>query len=243
MRLPDREVSHDHAHIVRADGEHYLVDGGSTNGTRLGSRRIEPGRRHLLRTGDLIHIGPFSLLFTRDGASAETTSEETAQFARRMFRDLASLSDTDCPYLEVTSGDRSGARLRLDLRDGAAPYRVGRGPECDLVLLDPDASRVHVELARDFAGVRLRDLDSKNGLLLNGQPAHGERLLAEGDEIRIGATRLRFVDPVEARLRTLDEDPDSTIEPPPWRGERAALALAISALAACAALWLWLLAA
>ena len=239
VRLPDRGVSLDHARIVRAGAAHTLVDAGSTNGTLVGGDRLQPGRQHPLRSGDIVHIGPFRLLFEIDAVVGETTSEETANFARRMLRTLG--GSTDCPYLEVVSGEAAGARLRLELREGTAPYTVGRAPDCDLTLVDPDTSRAHVEFVRDFAGVRLRDLASKNGVLVNGRPTSGERPLRHADQIRIGATRMRFVDPVEEGLQAIGDlpDADGPPEPPLWRGERPALALAIGSLLLCAGFWLW----
>ena len=243
--LPDPAVSLDHAQLARAGPEFFLVDEGSTNGTRLGPRRIEPGRRSAVRTGDILQLGPFSLLFEADEetSSAETTSEETALFARRILREMTRDRgpDADCPYLEVVSGAEAGARLRLAIREGDTPYRIGRAPECDLSVQDPDASREHVALVRDFSGVCAKDLDSKNGLLLNDRPLVGEPRLAHEDEIRIGATRLRFVDPIEATLRSLDQSDDAEPPPPTWRGERAAIVLAATALAGCVAIWIWLL--
>lgn len=240
VHLPDRAVSLDHARILRSGAGFTVIDGGSTNGTRVGSRRVDPGQPCVLRTGDILHLGPFSLLFEVDQASdrAETTSEETALFARRILRRTG--PDDGGPYVEVVGGAEEGARLRLQIREGDAPYRIGRSPDCDLALTDPDASRDHVALVRDFAGVRARDLGSKNGLLLNGRPASGEPRLTHGDEIRVGATRLRFVDPIEERLRALEQLGE---EPPPepWRGERVAVVLAASALAGCVATWIWLI--
>lgn len=238
VRLPDRAVSLEHARILRAGAAHSLMDAGSTNGTWIGGERLQSGRLHPLRGGDIVVVGPFRLLFEIDAAASETTSEETAGFARRMLRTLS--GSADCPYVEVVSGDHAGARLRLELRERSAPYTVGRSPDCDLTLVDPDTSREHVEFIRDFAGVRLRDLGSKNGVLVNGRPRNGECPLQNGDQIHIGATRMCLVDPVEEGLRALADpsDPEDTAEPP-WRGERAALALAIGSLILCAGFWLW----
>jgi hypothetical protein len=75
---------------------------------------------------------------------------------------------------------------------------VGRGQEAGLVIDDPGASRVHarIQLAEDGAA-QVEDLGSKNGLRLNGQrlPA-GPAPLQPGDELLVGATRVRFVDPL-----------------------------------------------
>lgn len=69
--------------------------------------------------------------------------------------------------------------------------RIGRSDENDIVLNDPSVSRTHavVEIAADR--VRLRDLDSTNGTFLNGRRIRAAAL-RDGDEVRMGNTRLRF---------------------------------------------------
>jgi pSer/pThr/pTyr-binding forkhead associated (FHA) protein len=53
-------------------------------------------------------------------------------------------------------------------------------------------SRRHARIVVTGERATLRDLGSKNGTLVGGQPAKGERPLAEGDEIRIGPALLVF---------------------------------------------------
>lgn len=68
---------------------------------------------------------------------------------------------------------------------------IGRDPVCPVHLPDPDVSRVHAEIARGMqGGVVVRQ---KGGVVfLNGNRVHGEMPLAEGDELSIGRTMLRF---------------------------------------------------
>jgi DNA-binding NtrC family response regulator len=61
-------------------------------------------------------------------------------------------------------GQRGGGELLI----GVGPRVVGRSPGCDLVVDDPMVSAAHVELVATDAGVRLRDLGSRNGTLLGG---------------------------------------------------------------------------
>ena len=99
---------------------------------------------------------------------------------------------------EMQAGEGAGARLTLSDGSrydvGTAPLTVGRLPECDIVLADPNASRRHVEVrqATDGAGgYVVIDLGSTNGTKVNGIGIHSHRL-QDGDEITIGSTRLRF---------------------------------------------------
>ena len=68
---------------------------------------------------------------------------------------------------------------------------VGRMPECDVALSDPNVSRRHAEVRRQGTGFVVVDLGSTNGTRVNGAQIK-ERLLNNGDEITVGATKLRF---------------------------------------------------
>ena len=68
---------------------------------------------------------------------------------------------------------------------------IGRSPGCDLVLDDPTVSRHHAELVREEDGWVLRDMGSTNGTRINGWRVR-RAVVARGDEIAVGATRLRF---------------------------------------------------
>ncbi len=71
------------------------------------------------------------------------------------------------------------------------PLTIGRLPECAVVIGDPNVSRRHAELRRRGSEVVLVDLGSTNGTRVNGAPTK-ERRLADGDEITVGTTTLRF---------------------------------------------------
>ena len=74
---------------------------------------------------------------------------------------------------------------------GEAPLVIGRMPECDVALSDPNVSRKHAEVRRQGTGFVLVDLGSTNGTRVNGAVVK-DRLLNDADEITVGATKLRF---------------------------------------------------
>ena len=80
-----------------------------------------------------------------------------------------------------------GRRVAL----GSEPLVIGRLPECDVVLADSNVSRRHAEVRRKDDGVFVVDLGSTNGTRVNGTPVR-EQLLASGDEVSVGSTRLIF---------------------------------------------------
>jgi pSer/pThr/pTyr-binding forkhead associated (FHA) protein len=71
------------------------------------------------------------------------------------------------------------------------PISIGRRPECNIVLADPNVSRNHAEIRPQGDGFVLTDLGSTNGSKVNGVRVE-QRMLADGDELTFGNTRLRF---------------------------------------------------
>jgi len=90
-------------------------------------------------------------------------------------------------WLEVLNGEDAGRVLELD-----RPVVLGRVQGADLILRDPRASGRHAELTPVEDGIRLRDLDSSNGTLVDGEPVH-QQMLHGGEEIRIGSLRIAVV--------------------------------------------------
>jgi pSer/pThr/pTyr-binding forkhead associated (FHA) protein len=68
---------------------------------------------------------------------------------------------------------------------------IGRSSRCDFVVEDPNVSRRHAELQQRGADWYVVDLDSTNGVAVNGKQVRSTRL-APGDEIALGTARLRF---------------------------------------------------
>ena len=72
---------------------------------------------------------------------------------------------------------------------------IGRMPDQDLQLLDRMISKSHAEITLESNGAyMIRDVGSRNGTTLNGEPLEGCRRLRDGDEIGMGAHILKFVD-------------------------------------------------
>lgn len=87
--------------------------------------------------------------------------------------------------LEIKEPGRSARRIPMS----GAPIRIGRAPECELVLRDTRASRRHARLAARNGVLVLTDLGSTNGTLVNGHRV-SEVVLGAGDRIEIGETSL-----------------------------------------------------
>jgi hypothetical protein len=68
---------------------------------------------------------------------------------------------------------------------------IGRSRECDIQLDDPSASRRHAELRQEGTAYWIVDLDSTNGLEVNGMRTQRAKL-DHGDKITIGSTDIAF---------------------------------------------------
>jgi len=68
---------------------------------------------------------------------------------------------------------------------------VGRSRRCDFVLEDPNMSRRHFELQRRGPDWFVVDLESTNGIAVNGRRVTSAQL-QPGDEIVAGTSRMRF---------------------------------------------------
>ncbi len=82
-----------------------------------------------------------------------------------------------------------GGRVQLD----GDRSLIGRMPDCVVALSDPQVSRHHAEIRRDERGYTVVDLDSMNGIEVNGVRVR-ECLLSDGDVILVGATPIRYME-------------------------------------------------
>jgi pSer/pThr/pTyr-binding forkhead associated (FHA) protein len=193
-------------------GAYWLEDAGSTNGTRLGGARLVPGERRPLPPGAELHLAEVRLRFegAAPAAAAVEPSEGTATIARRLVADL--FAEAIVPALTISSG---APPRSLPLTDEARAYVVGRAETCALPLDAEHVSREHAAFVRSAAGVVVRELGSKNGVLVNGARIAGEHPLADRDTIQIGAVALTLEDPISRYLRELELSPEPPAAPPP----------------------------
>ena len=86
-------------------------------------------------------------------------------------------------------------RLRYRAHDIELPlgdFVVGRSEECQLSLDDAMVSRKHATFHVTPLAVTLKDLGSRNGVVLNGEKLKGDRILVDGDRVSIGKHELLF---------------------------------------------------
>ena len=93
-------------------------------------------------------------------------------------------------YLVIREGSKWTDVFRLV--DGES-VTIGRAPTNAIVVKDERCSRNHAEVFQSQGQWTLRDLDSRNGTLVDGQRIQHDYQLQAGDIVRIGNSHLAFV--------------------------------------------------
>lgn len=102
------------------------------------------------------------------------------------------MSKRDVAMLLVQEGESPKTQWPL----AKSPIIIGREADSDVQIADRQVSRQHAEVTRTDRGFMLRDLGSKNGTFLNGEPVTAEaRLMRNGDDVGIAlCAKLTFVE-------------------------------------------------
>ena len=204
VELPFPAVSALHARLFRDERGYHVEDLASANGTWLGRRRLVPHLAETIGVGETFDLAGVEVRFDGElpGADPGQPGEGTATLARRLVHAIfEACPPAECARLVVEAGPALGQELVLSACGRI--FKIGRGDLCDLVLADDDVSREHAAFERGAEGIVVRDLDSKNGVDVEGSRMAGARILRDGERMRIGGTRLRVVDPEERYLRQM----------------------------------------
>lgn len=207
--LADVGVSRRHARLEVGDHAVVVEDLGSGNGTWFRGQSVQ---RQVLGDGEEVAIDPFTLRVVVLGGM--DTHEVTAG------RDSTTGQPSSHPaaMLTVTSAHRMPVRSFPLPEEGV--LTLGRSDRNAIVLPEPASSRVHAEVRCEDGRYTLRDHGSSNGTFVNGRRVK-ERVLEEGDRVRIGTVELRFSSVVEAEGTEAFQEPIvvapevRTLPPPP----------------------------
>lgn len=104
--------------------------------------------------------------------------------------------------LVVSKGGRRIAAFPMP--DGVVT--AGRDADNELPLPHSSVSRKHAEFSCDASGVAVRDLDSRNGILVNGVPRKRARLQA-GDRVAICDFQIEVANAIPAETGTVTRPP------------------------------------
>ena len=85
-------------------------------------------------------------------------------------------------------------------------FTIGRLESNDLIISSGAVSRKHARVSLEADGVYVTDLESKNGIRINGSHRRGKSLIREGDILRIGESEFTLT-----RHHPLGEDEQKTL--------------------------------
>ena len=205
--LADDTVSRSHARLERQpEGGFRIEDLGTPNGTFVNGVRVQ---RQVLADGDTIRLGKSSLRFqsTTPTAPDFTTIGTEADFDTVMSEETVTVQVHNAtePSLVVHEANRT-----WEVPISGDALSVGRNPSNDVVIATPGASRKHARVERRADAVVIRDLDAGNGTWVNGQRVT-ERVLEDGDTIRIGDARLLFKSGLASAEQTMADLTDTDV--------------------------------
>jgi pSer/pThr/pTyr-binding forkhead associated (FHA) protein len=92
--------------------------------------------------------------------------------------------------------------LQHDLELNEGTFAVGRSASCQLSLDDPLVSRRHAIFEHRDGGVTIEDLNSRNGVIVNGRRIQAKVNLSVGDRIIIGLQELTLLAALEGTNMT-----------------------------------------
>ncbi|MHB8648041.1 MAG: FHA domain-containing protein, partial [Thermomicrobiales bacterium] len=185
--IKDDWISRKHMEItLGTDGLYYARDLGSANGMTVNGRAEQSAP---LKPGDLVQLGAYLLLF-----SVDTENQADPTRLRQATRMEGSGSPPAAPAGAVASdtGEDEGGIAASLMVFGKEMATIGRASENDLVLDHPQVSRRHAQVRWDGAQYVISDLNSTNGVYVNGERMR-EAVLPEGARVQIGPFRFLFV--------------------------------------------------
>ena len=107
-------------------------------------------------------------------------------------------------------------------------FKIGRVPECDVYIPDEHVSRTHAEVSYSNGGWWIRDLQSSNGIYVDGQPRESSAI-GKNLSVRLGIEGPELVFVVETPLPNLPPPvyapPAIPVASPPAAPSQAAAAL------------------
>ncbi|MBI5509951.1 MAG: FHA domain-containing protein [Deltaproteobacteria bacterium] len=215
FQVPLSTISRQHARIIESDGVYVIEDLGSTHGTLVNGKKLTKGEKKVLKDGDIIELTKAKVTCNIEAqklVSAEPGEGTQAIAARAVQGILGRLGDAkgEGPYLRVLNGADEG--VRFPFAGTLTEWNLGRSKECEFILNDPNVSRRHATVKKDWSGFVVVDLGSKNGVLVNDKPIKKPRRLKDRDELTVGPVKLVFIDPDAGLMDALKDVPGFEVE-------------------------------
>ena len=162
--IDDRAISAEHAVIVAVDGDSFLEDLNSTNGTQING---QPVKKHFLQTGDVVELAQFQLRY--HAKNDEYSCGE---------RFHTSLKAPAVPVIEILNGTNMGKTIALTKA---------------LTTIGQPGHQVAV-ITRNTQNYYIAHVEGNVYPLVNGfSIGSAVRLMVPGDSIDLSGMQLRFL--------------------------------------------------
>lgn len=218
--LEDPLVSRRHV-ICRHTENGYEIENVSSTNPALynGQILIEPV---VLQEGDVVKIGSSVFRFSHSyplDVEPEIADDNLAS-VRIGSRNPGRF------VIKVTNGPNAGAEFSMQK---GSSYVLGKDPNlCDIAFQDLSVSRQHARISIDDADlVFIEDLNSRNGVLVNGVAITAKHILSSEDVISLGTTSFLLIDreqihetifsplPLATSIKTEEPEEEPTVSD--WR--------------------------
>lgn len=200
IHLDEPSISRLHAVIYPLNGGWVLQRKANFGALLLNGQEVENAP---LEGGEELSVGGYSL---RIAIEAPQPTSLTASKSTAGSQSVSVATDRT-GSVDTNAGDgrtrfvQSGVSALFRMEPGSANLDeflmekevalFGRGSNCDVVLTEKKASRKHFEVRRQGLSFFLKDLNSANGTVVNGNAVTETELVA-GDVIQVGESKIEF---------------------------------------------------
>ncbi len=176
---------------LRIEGPRLTVE--ATEGYRVNGVLVPPGVPRLVLPGEVLGLPEDMRLKVLQPPLEGERGAGTLAVLKNLLADGDDLATSRAATLTCLTGLDVGRTFALaeEMTD------IGRGTHVDLRVRDRTVSRSHARIVHEDSTFTLLDLDSPNGVYVNGQRVQGAMPLVGGDVIELGKTLLRFQAPLE----------------------------------------------
>jgi hypothetical protein len=191
----DREQFANYEDSLRSELQEYLAE----NARRERYELLSPPEVKF-ETDDDLEMGEFGIATRMVQGPAPQPGAPPAQAQPAATMVYRKPPETEAVSVEELGLDREIVSLTVngtkhEVESGNVT--IGRSKDCDIQLPDPNVSRKHAEVRQEGAAYWAVDLDSTNGMEVNGRRQKRAKL-RQGDRITLGSTELVFRRETEA---------------------------------------------
>jgi hypothetical protein len=188
----DREQFAEYEQSLRDELQLYLTEHARSEGYSLLT-----APRVLLETDDDLSVGEFGIATRMVQPERRPPRDDEPEFdaepghtmiyrPRQQPTEAASVVDLGIER-DQAALSWAGERREIDRRRMV----IGRSKECDIQLEDPNVSRRHAEVRQEGTAYWIVDLESTNGIEVNGRRLKRAKL-EDGDTVTVGSTEITF---------------------------------------------------